>query len=347
MQNNDAKRYSLKQLEELSIKSLKALGINETNAKKITECMLDADINGVHTHGIRMLPAYIDRLKSGQFSSDDIEITKETPSFTKIDAKSSVGILSAISATEIAINKANKYGIHTVFVNNANTYGPAYYYVELMAKKGLIGFTCSNSPAAMPAVNGLEKMLGTNPFAFAFPTLTQDNFILDMATSIVAKSKFETCRLNGEKLGPGWALDINGNPTDDPIEAIKGFVLPMAGFKGYGIAMMIDMLSGMLSGAAYLNKVGKFYSNDCKGMNVGQIFISIDPKIVYGDDFYLEADEYIKTLRNSKSVAGKKIVLPGDDRKELKDKSLKCGVVLSDDTVEKLQNLFGNTLILN
>lgn len=347
MQKNDVKRYSLKRLEELSIKSLEILGVTETNAKRITKCMIDADINGVHTHGIRMLPAYIDRLKSGQFSFDDIEIIKETPSFTKIDAKSSVGILSAMSATEIAINKANKYGIHTVFVNNANTYGPAYYYVELMAKRGLMGFTCSNSPAAMPAVNGLEKMLGTNPFAFACPTLTQDNFILDMATSIVAKSKFETCRLNGEKLEPNWALDINGNPTDDPIEAIKGFILPMAGFKGYGIAMMIDMLSGMLSGAAYLNKVGKFYSDDCKGMNVGQIFIAIDPKIVYDGDFYSEADEYIKTLRNSKNVNGKKIILPGDDRKEIKEKSLKYGVILSDDTVKKLENLFGNTLISN
>lgn len=344
MSNDGIKRYSFKQLRVLGERVLQDSGLSEKAAYAVVDSMLQADMNGVSTHGIRMLPGYVSRLRSGQFSIEDAMITKQTPAFTAIDAKNCVGAVSAIKAIEIAIEKASECGIHTVVVKHSNTYGPAFYYVELMAQKGLIGFTCSNSPAAMPAANGLEQMLGTNPFAFACPTDTQGNVIIDMATSIVAKSRFETARLNGEQLQPGWALDKEGNPTTDPVEAIKGFVLPMAGYKGYGIAMMLDILSGLLSGSAYLNKVGKFYSQDGTGMNVGHMFVAIDPRIVFDGDFYKEADDFVNALRSSKSISGKSIVLPGDDRKSKKEMAMQSGIVLTEDTVEKLEELFNTEL---
>lgn len=345
MSNEVTKRYSNEQLRALGERVLVDNGLSCKAAYGVVDSMLQADMNGVSTHGIRMLPGYVSRLQTGQFSVVDVEIAKQTPAFTSIDAKNSVGAISAIKATEIAIEKASEYGVHTVFVKHCNTYGPAFYYVELMAQKGLIGFTCSNSPAAMPAVNGLEQMLGTNPFAFACPTATQGNVVIDMATSIVAKSRFETARLNGEPLQPGWALDKDGNPTTDPVEAIKGFVLPMAGYKGYGIAIMIDMLSGLISGSAYLNNVGKFYSQDGTGMNAGHMFMAIDPKVVFEGDFYKEADCFVNTLRSSKCVPGKSIVLPGDDRKGRKNVSMHNGVILTEDTVKNLEDLFETTLI--
>lgn len=346
MPSEATKRYSIEQIRTLGEKALVENGLSYQSASGVVDSMLQADMNGVSTHGIRMLPGYVSRLQSGQFSMADAEITKQTPAFTSIDAKNCIGAVSAIKATEIAIEKASEFGVHTVFVKHCNTYGPAFYYVELMAQKGLIGFTCSNSPAAMPAVNGLEQMLGTNPFAFACPTATQGNVIIDMATSVVAKSRFETARLNGETLQPGWALDRDGNPTTDPVEAIKGFVLPMAGYKGYGIAMMIDMMSGLISGSAYLNKVGKFYSQDGAGMNVGHMFMAVDPRVVFEGDFYREADYFVNTLRSSKCVPGKAIVLPGDDRNGKKKEALSNGIILTEDTVKKLEDLFGATLIV-
>ncbi len=341
---NTTKRYNIIQLRTLGIGKLIEENLSEKAASSVVDSMLSADKNGVATHGIRMLPGYVSRLHSGQFCTAEPEVLKQTPSFTLLDAKNGVGAVSAIKATEIAIENAKMYGVHTVFAKHCNTYGPAFYYVEQMAKEGLIGFTCSNSPASMPAVNGLEVMLGTNPFAYACPTGKYGNIVMDMATSIVAKSRFETARLNGEQLQPGWALDKDGVPTTDPVEAIKGFVLPMAGFKGYGIAMMIDMLSGMLSGAAYLNKVGKFYSQDGKGMNVGHMFMTIDPKLVYDGDFYSEMDNYVETLRKSKAVEGKEIILPGDDRKKKKALADEYGIVLTADTASKLEELFGVNL---
>ena len=343
---NDVTRYSIDQLRTLGKRVLVDNGLSCKAADGVVDSMLEADMNGVSTHGIRMLPGYVSRLQSGQFSVENAEITKQTPAFTAIDAKNCVGAISAIKATERAIEKASEYGVHTVFVKRCNTYGPAFYYVELIAQKGLIGFTCSNSPAAMPAANGLEQMIGTNPFAFACPTATQGNVVVDMATSIVAKSRFETARLNGELLQPGWALDKDGNPTTDPVAAIKGFVLPMAGYKGYGIAIILDMISGLLSGAAYLNKVGRFYSKDDAGMNVGHMFMAIDPRVVFEGDFYNEADCFVNTLRSSKSVPGKTIVLPGDDRKRKKDVSMQKGIILLDDTVKKLEYLFKTALIV-
>lgn len=273
-----------------------------------------------------------------------INAIKQSPSFTVIDAGNAIGAVSAGYAVDVCIERATVYGMHTVFARHCNTFGPAFYYVEKIAKQGMIGFVCSNAPAAMPAFNGLEPMLGTNPMAFACPSKTQSIVVLDMATSIVAKSKFEMARIKGEQLPEGWALDKDGHPTTDPVEAIKGFVLPMAGFKGYGIAMAIDLLAGFLSGASFLNRVNKFYSQNDKGMDVGQMFMAINPAMVYDGDFLEDMDEYIINLRTSRVVEGKTIALPGDDRILKREVALAQGIELADDTVAKLESLFGESL---
>lgn len=336
--------YDIAKIRSLSEQALIECHLSKEEAALVVDSMLEADINGVSTHGIRMLYAYVDKLKSGQFSIAQPRVLKDSPSFTLMDSNNIIGAISAAKASSICIEKAKEYGMHTVFAKNCNTFGPAFYYAEMMSKAGMIGFVCSNTPAAMPAHNGLEPMLGTNPLAFSCPSKTKGAITLDMATSIVAKSHFSTALANHEKLKEGWALDQNGNPTTDPMEAIKGFVLPMAGFKGYGIAMAIDILSGFLSGAGYLNKVNKFYSKDGKGMNVGQMFVAINPELVYEGDFLADMDGYIDILRGSKVMNGRNIAIPGDDRVSKRKMSLESGIELSEDTREKLELLF-NTKI--
>lgn len=338
-------RYSIEKVRRLSEQALVDCKLSKDDSAIVVDSMLQADINGVNTHGIRMLHAYVDKLKSGQFAIAQPNIIKDSPSFTVMDSNNIIGAISATKASQICIEKAKKYGMHTVYARNCNTFGPAFYYAELMSKQGMIGFVCSNTPAAMPAFNGLEPMLGTNPLAFSCPSKTRGTITLDMATSIVAKSHFSTALANHEKLKEGWALDQNGNPTTDPMEAIKGFVLPMAGFKGYGIAMAIDILSGFLSGAGYLKNVNKFYSQDGKGMNVGQMFVAINPEMIYEDDFLLKMDGYIETLRNSKVIEGRRIAIPGDDRIAKRIESLEHGLLLEEDSVKKLEALFGVSLI--
>ncbi len=325
--------------KELTLKVKKTLisnGVNEKQADIISDCMVSSDAHGVHTHGVTMLPAYVKKIEANSFeltAEPTIEI--QTGAFAKIDANNTIGMYVATKAMEVAIKMCKDNGIYHVFVRNSNTFGPAFYYSSIAAKQGLIGMCFSNSPAAMCALGGKEKILGTNPFSIAIPGGEKGPIILDMATSIVAKSKLNEYRKRGEKIPEGWALDEFGKPTTDPLEAIKGSILPMAEHKGYGIAMIIDVLAGLLSGAGFLGGVNKFYSDNNECMNVGQCFIAIDPSIVYGNAFYKIVDEYIEQVHNS----GENVKLPGERKlRELGD-SERYGVLVSDDMAEYI-NVF-------
>ena len=336
--------FNIPFIRKQAISVLLKHGLSDTDANILVDSMLRADMYGVSTHGIRMLPAYIEKIKKGAFALGKGIIRKQLPSFTLLDAHNTIGAISATQAVQIAIEQAKKYGIHTVFSSHANTFGPGFYYVEKIADSQMIGLACSNAPAAMPAFNGLEALLGTNPIAFAVPSKSYGTVLLDMASSIVAKSKFATAKEKGEKLQPGWALDKDGHPTTDPQAAMQGLVLPMAGFKGYGIALLIDILAGLLSGASYLNNVGKFYSEQNACMNVGHVITAINPNLLFEGDFFSAMDRYIQTLKSSKSIPGKKIILPGDDRKQYYAHALKNGLCLSAQTVAKLEALFQTSL---
>lgn len=296
------------------IKELTKNGVAQEQAEIVADCFSVADSYGVTTHGAAVLPAHIQRIqRSGYNLSPMFRVIRETAAFAVIDGDNAIGPVSATFCMRYAIKKCKNSGIFTVFSRNNNTFGPAFYYPLLAAREGLIGIACSNSPAQMAPIGGKEKMLGTNPFSIVVPT-GDDPIILDMATSVVAKSKFKEYKLADRDLPDGWALDENGNPTTDPDEAMKGLVLPMAGFKGYGISMMIDILSGVLSGAAYLNKVGRFYSDDNGCMNVGFQFIVLDPKQVLGEEYADIIADFVQSIRNSEAIEGRKIVLPGEDR---------------------------------
>lgn len=297
------------------IENLVGAGLDFSQSETIADCFATADEWGVTSHGVRILPSHIQRFARGGYNiNPNLRIIKETGSFAVVDGDNSFGPVSAAFCMDLAVHKAKKNGIFQVFSRNNNTPGPAFYYPLKASEKGMIGIFFCNSPAQMAPFGGKEKMLGTNPFAFAAPVPGQDPLVIDMATSIVAKSKFKEYKEAGKPLPQGWALDANGVPTTDPDEGMAGFVLPMAGFKGYGISIIIDIIAGLLSGSAFLNKVGRFYSETSNSMNVGFTCIAINPQLIVGDNYDILIKEYVNTLRNSKTIDGKKIILPGDDR---------------------------------
>lgn len=304
----------LKKKEQIKL-LLTQKGFKENHAETVADCFVTADMYGVTSHGTAILPAHIQRIERGGYNLDPkFDVIKETSAFAVIDGDNSMGPICASYCMDYAVKKSRESGIFTVLSRNNNTFGPAFYYPLTAAKKGCIGIALSNSPAQMAPFGGKEKMLGTNPFSMVIPCGKKDPIIVDMATSVVAKSKFKEYKAENKTLPEGWALDENGKPTTDPDEAMAGLVLPMAGFKGYGIAMMIDILSGVVSGASYLNNVGRFYSENNACMDVGFTFIAVDPKIVFGNDYEKIMEEYVDALRNSETTEGCKIVLPGDDR---------------------------------
>lgn len=292
-------------------------GVPLADATVVADCFVTADAYGVTSHGTAILSAHLDKIDRGGYNLHPSFVTvRESPSFAVIDSDNAMGPVSAMYCMMRAIEKSKENGMFTVFSRNNNTFGPAFYYPLKAAEKGYIGIVCSNSPAQMAPIGGKEKMLGTNPFSVVIPVPDSDPIIVDMATSVVAKSKFKEYKNEGKQLPDGWALDREGNPTNDPDKAIDGFVLPMAGFKGYAIAMLIDIVAGLLPGASYLNGVGRFYSESVGSMNVGYCMTVINPQIIYGDSWAEVIRAYVDKLRSTTPANGKKIVLPGDDRIE-------------------------------
>ena len=297
------------------VNQLTQVGVSAKQAEVVADCFATADLFGVTSHGEAVLPAYIKRVESGAFNlSPSFRVIKETASFAVLDGDNAIGPVSALYCLQHAMNKAKTSGIFSLLSPHNNTFGPAFYYSLKAAENGMIALVASNSPAQMAPIGGKEKLLGTNPFSIVIPVPNGDPVMIDMATSVVAKSKFREYKEQGKPLPQGWALDSDGNPTTDPEEGLKGFVLPMAGFKGYGISLMIDFLSGFLSGSSYLNHVGRFYSEKEEGMNVGFLIHVIDPHIVFGDDYDKKIAVYIDEIRNSQPANGNTVALPGDDR---------------------------------
>ena len=298
-------------------------GVNKVDANTVAECLVTADEYGVTSHGTATVPAHVQRIRLGGYNlSPKLKTVRKTSAFAVIDGDNAIGMVSARHCIDYAIKKCKRSGVYTVFSRNNNTLGPAFYYPLLCAKKGYLGIVCTNAPAQMSPVGGKDKLIGTNPLSIVVPN--GDNpIILDMATSVVAKSKFKEYKEQGKLLPEGWALDENGQPTTDPDAGIRGSVLPMAGMKGYGLALMIDVLSGVLSGASWLNNVGRFYSEDGKGMNVGFCFTVIDPKKVFGQDYDKVIAEFVHTIRTSAPADGQTVCLPGDDRLSFSQKNLK------------------------
>ena len=290
-------------------------GVQASHSETVADCFVTADEYGVTSHGTAILPSHIQRIERGGYNlSPEFKVIKETAAFAVIDGDNAIGPVSAMYCLDYATEKCRESGVFTVFARNNNTFGPAFYYSLKAAEKGYIAFVCSNSPAQMAPMGGVEKLFGTNPLAAVVPVKGSDPIIIDMATSVVAKSKFKECKNAGKPLPEGWALDKDGKPTTDPDEGMSGLVLPMAGFKGYAISMLIDIVSGVLSGAASLDRVGRFYSEDGSSMNVGFYMTVIDPVAVCGEEYHTEMAEYVERIKNSRAAEGSKIALPGEDR---------------------------------
>lgn len=327
----------VKQLKSIVNKLLLKANLVEKHAELVTDCLVEADMCGVSTHGVAILPSHINRIKNGGYNlTPEFKEIREGGAFAVIDSDNSIGFLSAIHCMEYAIEASSKTGIFNVFSINCNTYGAAFYYPLLAVKKGLIGISFCNSPAAMAPWGGLDKLFGTNPFAIGIPCKNANPIVIDMSMSKVAKSKINEARKNNEQIPIDWALDEEGKPTIDPIEAIKGLVLPMGNHKGYNLTLAIDILAGALSGASFLNNVGRFYTEDNKCMNVGQTFIAIDPVQIYGDGFYELMDQYVNKIKNSKSLNNESVRVPGDNKFRIRKENISRGIKLHVNTINDL-----------
>lgn len=224
--------------------------VSKADAAMIADNLIDAEIRGVTTHGLTRIPLYTEKLISGLCDAKAVpEIVKNYGATALIDAHDGLGQVAATKAMELAIEKAEQFGVGYVGLRNGSHYGTAGYYAMMAEKRGMIGFSMTNSGAFVAPFGGVEKRLGTNPIAVALPAEKHLPILLDMATSRVSRGKLLVNMKKGEPVPDDWALAIDGSRTTDAPQAFRGILLPL-GYKGYGMAVIVDMLSGVLSTAA-------------------------------------------------------------------------------------------------
>lgn len=252
------------------------------------DVLLYADLHGIDSHGVSMMPVYEAYRDRGEVRMDapDPCVTDCGPAAALIDAQATLGHAPAAQAMGIALQKAGRIGVGLVAVRNSAHFGAAGYYSRMAAERGMIGVACTTSPSLRTAPTfGAAPMLGTNPYAFAAPGTTDVAFALDMATTTVAFGRVRNAQSEGRRLPPGWGTDERGRPCDDPATVIqRGFLTPLGGtpegssYKGYGLAMMVDILAGGLSGT--LGDAGRRGDHESRGpRNSGHFLLAIDPAL--------------------------------------------------------------------
>ncbi|MEE2746567.1 MAG: Ldh family oxidoreductase, partial [Pseudomonadota bacterium] len=319
---------------------LKAWGMPVNYVEITSEIMIDTDLHGIDSHGIGMLSAYNKWRKMGRMVLDaPIRKLTDLASMCLIDGGGGLGHPIGVECMNIAITKATSTGVGIVTARHSNHFGAAGYYARMALKHNFIGVVMTGTPgAAVVPTFGKDNMLGTNPIAFAAPTRRNPPFVLDMATSTVAIGKLAVARRLGIPLEAGWALDGDGNPTIDPAIAREARKLtPLGGrrelgsHKGYGLAVMVDILSSTFSGADVVCIPRKDGSNFNIG-NVGHFFLALDPAALRAEgEFQSELDDLIDSLRNSSPVdPGQPILIAGDPEWEsFKTRSIN-GIPISD-----------------
>jgi LDH2 family malate/lactate/ureidoglycolate dehydrogenase len=237
------------EFQTLAKRILETLGIKSEHAALVADSLLDAEIRGVESHGLTRLTAYAERIRKGFVTlRPEIKIERKG-CILKIDGNNGLGQIVSMEALRQSMETADQYGCAMAAIHNSNHFGTAGYFTRYAAEKGYIAYIASNAGPTMPPFGGIEPLLGTNPFSVSFPADGYDVFTIDIAMSAVAKGKIRIYEKQGKEIPLGWAMDIEGRDTTDPVAAIAGGLLPMGGHKGYGLAMVVDMLCGILSGA--------------------------------------------------------------------------------------------------
>jgi LDH2 family malate/lactate/ureidoglycolate dehydrogenase len=330
------------QLQELAQKVFVALGIPERDARTTAEILAAADLRGIDSHGIARLEIYAKRLQLGLIKKKpDIKLISERGGALVVDGDNGLGQVVAQQAMESCIQRARENGVATAVVRNSNHFGIGAYYAMMALKEDMIGMAFTNSSPLMAPFGGKEAHLGTNPIAVAIPAGDELPVVLDMATSLVPRGKIEIASRKGEEIPLNWAIDQEGRPTPDPEEALKGTLLPMAGPKGYGLALLVDIFGGVLAGAAFGRTIGSLFGDMDRPQNVGHFFLAMDVNSFQPvEEFKSTMDQLITNIKESPRAEGvEELFLPGEiEFLKVKEREEK-GIILNPVVIQSLLKL--------
>ena len=304
-----------KRLKKEIINIFKKYGLNHNHASISTNALINAELVGAYGHGLSRLKMYCDRIKKKLINpKPNIKIKKISQSISHIDADDSIGFVAAEIAIKQAIKNAKKTGIGMVAVKNSGHYGLSGYYAEQAVKKNLVTMIYTNGPPAVAPHGALKSLFGTNPICFGAPTGSKIPFILDTSISMINRGKIRVAARNNQKLPDGVALDKFGKPTNDPNKALKGVQLPIASFRGSGLAWMVDILSGVLTGGNYAGRVKDPFDDFSGPQNIGHLFITFKTNL-FVKSYNKRIKDNINKIKKLPKIKGiKEIVYPGQNK---------------------------------
>jgi LDH2 family malate/lactate/ureidoglycolate dehydrogenase len=329
------------QLVLFAARVYRALGVPEADAATLADTLVQADLWGHQSHGVLRLSWYAARIQSGVMQAKTSpEYVVDAGALAVMDGRDGIGQVLATRATRDAICRAKRHGVGVVGLRNSNHFGTAMYYTLMAARDGCVGFLSTNASPAMAPWGGRKKMVGTNPWSVAAPAGRYPPMVLDIANTGVARGKVYLSKQKGVPIPLGWAINSLGEPTTDPAEAIDGFILPMGGHKGYAIAMMMDVLSGVLTGSAFGSTVNGPYQFD-KRSGCGQLMIAMNIEAFQPLSRFNERMEQL--IQATKAVPLAKgfdeVFYPGELEAINEKKNRQQGIRLPDDTIADLRKM--------
>lgn len=327
-------RVDLNLLENFMVDVFKGVGVPEEDAKICADVLITADKRGIDSHGIgRLKPIYYDRIKLGiQNPVTDFEVVRESPATAVVDGHDGMGHVIGKKSMQMAIDKAKKYGMGMVAVRNSTHYGIAGYYALMAVNEGMIGITGTNARPSIAPTFGVENMLGTNPLTFGMPTDEEFPFVIDCATSITQRGKIEVYDREGKEIPKGWVIDHEGNARTDTHQILKDLVkgtaalTPLggigedtAGYKGYGYATVVEILSAALQGGSFLKGLLGFDENGKpRPYHLGHFFIAINVSAFTDlESFKKTTGDILRDLRSSTKAPGAERIYTAGEKEYL------------------------------
>ncbi len=336
-------RYPVERLENFIRAALAAQGALEDHARICASRMIEADLHGMHGHGIFRLPPYCRRIREGGYNLRPcIRAERETPVSALIDGDNGFGQVVVTFAAELAIRKAKESGLAWIGIHHGNHAGAAGVYAAMPLAHDMIGMYMAVANANhMPPWGGVDMLLSTNPVAYAIPAGEEAPFVLDMATTETSYGKVKVYAQEGKPMPEGWMMTRDGKSLTDASRAEEGFLLPIGGHKGYGLNMVIGALAGVLNGAAFGSDVVDFNKDFQTPTNTGQAFFAMRPDIFRElDDFKSEMDRRLREIKRSTPMqGGGPIRVPGAGLARRKEEMRRNGVPVALPVIEQLREL--------
>jgi ureidoglycolate dehydrogenase (NAD+) len=321
-------------LKRFCIRAMTASGLSERHAAETAEVLVTTDTWGTFTHGSRQILPLMKNVREGAIRAEaEPSVISEGPAWTLVDGQFAMPPVTSRLAMQAAMKKARESGVAYSGVRHSSHYGAAGYYAVMAAEEGMIGLSISNVDVRMTVPGARAPVIGTNPFAYAVPAGRDRPVFMDIATSVVAISKVLTAKAAGKSIPDNWLIDEHGRPTTDPtIYPERGVIVPMAAHKGYGIALFIEILAGILTGASFLTGIGNWLGEPAEAADQGHAFVAWDVETFMPiERFHGRMEAMIDEIRNAPKAEGAdRIYLPGEMEWEKQAEATSAGLLLPD-----------------